>query len=114
MLAIKSLISQKNILPSIIFDEIDSGVSGEVSAKMGKVMQNIASYSQVIAITHVPQIAAAGSQHYLVYKESDASQTVSDIKQLNQEERIIEIAKMISNEKLTDTAIDAAKQLLLP
>lgn len=114
MLAIKSLISQKNILPSIIFDEIDSGVSGEVSAKMGKVMQNIASYSQVIAITHVPQIAAAGSQHYLVYKESDASQTVSDIKQLNQEERIIEIAKMISNEKLTDTAIDAARQLLLP
>ncbi len=113
LLAIKSLISQKNILPSIIFDEIDSGVSGEVSAKMAKVMQNIASYSQVIAITHVPQIAAAGSQHYLVFKESNASQTVSDIKQLHQEERIIEIAKMISNEKLTDTAINAAKLLLL-
>lgn len=112
LLAIKSLISQKNILPTIIFDEIDSGVSGEVSAKMAKVMQNIASYSQVIAITHVPQITAKGDKHYLVYKESDQSQTVSDIKRLSPDERILEIAKMISNEKVTESSLIAAKQLL--
>ncbi len=113
MLAMKSLISQKNILPTIIFDEIDSGVSGEVSAKMGNVMKNIAAYSQVIAITHVPQIAAKGNHHYLVYKEMDEQKTVSDIRHLSPEERVLEIAKMISNEKVTDTALKAAKHLLL-
>lgn len=112
LLAIKSLISQKNILPTIIFDEIDSGVSGEVSAKMAKVMQNIASYSQVIAITHVPQITAKGDKHYLVYKESNESQTISDIKRLSPNERIHEIAKMISNENVTESSLIAAKQLL--
>lgn len=112
LLAIKSLISQKNILPTIIFDEIDSGVSGEVSARMANVMKAIASYSQVIAITHSPQIAAKSKHHYLVYKETLQQKTISDIKNLSPDERIQEIAKMISNEEVTETSIDAAKQLL--
>lgn len=112
MLAMKSLISQKNILPTIIFDEIDSGVSGEISTKMAKVMQKIAGYSQVIAITHVPQIAAKGSKHYLVYKETKDEKAISTIKELSSDDRIYEIAKMISNEQITDSAIDAAKHLL--
>ncbi len=112
LLAIKSLISQKNILPTIIFDEIDSGVSGEVSARMANVMKAIASYSQVIAITHSPQIAAKSKHHYLVYKETLQQKTISDIKNLSPDERIQEIAKMISNEEVTETSMDAAKQLL--
>jgi DNA repair protein RecN (Recombination protein N) len=112
MLAIKSLILQKNILPTIIFDEIDSGVSGEVSAKMGKVMQEIARFIQVIAITHLPQIASKAKFHYLVYKEDNQEKTYSQIKCLTQEERIVEIAKMISNEELSDSTLQAAQTLL--
>jgi len=112
MLGIKSLILQKNVLPTIIFDEIDSGVSGEVSAKMGKVMQDIARFSQVIAVTHLPQIASKASEHYLIYKESEGEKTISSIKHLTDEERIVEIAKMISNEKISPSSIEAAKVLL--
>lgn len=112
MLAIKSLILQKNVLPTIIFDEIDSGVSGEVSAKMGKVMQEIARYTQVIAITHLPQIASKANAHYLVYKQDDKEKTYSEIKRLSQEERIVEIAKMISNEEVSESTLQAAKVLL--
>ncbi len=112
MLAMKSLVLQKNVFPTIIFDEIDSGVSGEVSAKMGKVMQQIALYSQVIAVTHVPQIAAKGSTHYLVYKETKNEKAISNIKKLSSEERICEIAKMISNEQVTESALNTAENLL--
>jgi DNA repair protein RecN (Recombination protein N) len=112
MLGIKSLILQKNVLPTIIFDEIDSGVSGEVSAKMGKVMQDIARFSQVIAVTHLPQIASKAAEHYLIYKESEAEKTTSAIKHLSAEERIVEIAKMISNEKISASSLEAAKVLL--
>jgi DNA repair protein RecN (Recombination protein N) len=76
MLALKSLISEKNVLPTIIFDEIDSGVSGEISAKMGKVMQKLATYSQIIAISHVPQIAAKAKNHYVVFKEVIKGETI--------------------------------------
>ena len=112
MLAIKSLVLQKNVLPTIIFDEIDTGVSGEVSAKMGKVMQEIAHYSQVIAITHLPQIASKASTHYLVYKQSGEQKTYSHIKRLSSEERIVEIAKMISNEQISDSSLQTAQTLL--
>ena len=112
MLGVKSLILQKNVLPTIIFDEIDSGVSGEVSAKMGKVMSDIARFSQVIAVTHLPQIAGKAQTHYLIYKENDSEKTISSIKRLTAEERIVEIAKMISNEKITPSSIEAAKVLL--
>ena len=112
MLAIKSLILQKNILPTIIFDEIDSGVSGEVSAKMGKVMQEIANFTQVIAITHLPQIASKANSHYFVYKQDDKEKTYSQIKRLSPQERVVEIAKMISNEEVSETTLQAAKVLL--
>jgi len=112
MLGIKSLILQKNVLPTIIFDEIDSGVSGEVSAKMGKVMSHIARFSQVIAVTHLPQIAGKAQTHYLIYKENENEKTTSSIKCLTDEERVIEIAKMISNEQVTTSSMEAAKVLL--
>jgi DNA repair protein RecN (Recombination protein N) len=112
MLAIKSLILQKNVLPTIIFDEIDMGVSGEVSAKMGKVMQEIARFTQVIAITHLPQIASKANTHYLVYKQDDKEKTYSEIKRLSPQERIVEIAKMISNEEVSESTLQAAKVLL--
>ena len=112
MLGIKSLILQKNVLPTIIFDEIDSGVSGEVSAKMGKVMREIARFSQVIAITHLPQIASKANANYLIFKQNNSEKTTSSIKRLTAEERIIEIAKMISNEKISPSSLAAAKVLL--
>lgn len=112
MLALKSLISEKNVLPTIIFDEIDSGVSGEISAKMGKVMQKLATYSQIIAISHVPQIAAKAKNHYVVFKEVIKGETYSNIKKLTHLEHISEIAKMISNEKITESSLSAAKQLI--
>ena len=112
MLAIKSLILQKNVLPTIIFDEIDSGVSGEVSAKMGKVMQEIAHFTQVIAITHLPQIASKANAHYFVYKQEDKEKTYSEIKRLSPQERVVEIAKMISNEEVSESTLQAAKVLL--
>ena len=112
MLAIKSLILQKNVLPTIIFDEIDAGVSGEVSAKMGKVMQEIARFTQVIAITHLPQIASKADTHYLVYKQDDTEKTYSEIKRLTPQERIVEIAKMISNEEVSESTLQAARELL--
>jgi len=114
MLAIKSLILQKNVLPTIIFDEIDAGVSGEVSAKMGKVMQEIARFTQVIAITHLPQIASKADTHYLVYKQDDTEKTYSEIKRLTPQERIVEIAKMISNEEVSESTLQAARELLKP
>ncbi|NVO03917.1 MAG: DNA repair protein RecN [Bacteroidetes bacterium] len=112
MLSIKSLISQRNLLPTIIFDEIDSGVSGEIAAKMGNIMNEMSASMQVIAITHLPQIAAKGKTHYFVYKETDDELTRSAIKKLNNEERVVEIAKMLSGEKMTETAVKAAKELL--
>jgi DNA repair protein RecN (Recombination protein N) len=112
MLSIKSLISQRNLLPTIIFDEIDSGVSGEIAAKMGNIMKNMAESMQVIAITHLPQIAAKGENHYYVYKETKNEITKSAIKKLDEEQRVVEIAKMLSGEKMTESAVEAAKELL--
>ena len=112
MLAIKSLIIRKNVLPTIIFDEIDTGVSGEVSAKMGKVMKNISQYCQVIAITHLPQIAAKADYNYLIYKSITANQTETQVKLLEKNEKIYEIAKMISNEEVTESSLLAAQNLI--
>ncbi|MBO4282213.1 MAG: DNA repair protein RecN [Bacteroidales bacterium] len=111
MLALKALISQKNILPTILFDEIDNGVSGEVSSKMGDVMRNIARYSQVIAITHQAQIAAKAPQHYLVYKETADGHTRSDIRRLNEAESLSEIAQMLGDGKVTPSSLQMAETL---
>ena len=112
MLAIKSLISQKKLLPTIIFDEIDQGVSGEIADKVGSIMKIMSDTMQVITITHLPQIASKGDSHFLVYKESDKKSAFTKIKLLEKNERISEIAKMLSGDELTKAAVENAKALL--
>ena len=114
MLGIKSLIAGAMALPTIIFDEIDTGVSGEIADKMGDIMQKLGVQMQVITITHLPQIAAKGSSHYYVYKFDDKNTTETNIRKLNQEERVKEIAQMLSGSELTDAAIEHAKNLITP
>jgi DNA repair protein RecN (Recombination protein N) len=112
MLSIKSLISQTASLPTIIFDEIDTGVSGEIADKMGSIMLKMSNYMQVVNITHLPQVAAKGNAHYLVYKQDSSDKTSTLIKKLNNEERLYEIAKMLSGENLSKQALENAKVLL--
>nr|WP_299415776.1 DNA repair protein RecN [uncultured Emticicia sp.] len=112
MLAIKYVLGDKRSLPTIIFDEIDTGISGEVAIKVGKMMREMAQSIQVIAITHLHQIAGRGSSHFFVYKDNSSAKTVSRIKQLSQDERIIEIAKMIGGENPTESAIHSAIEML--
>jgi DNA repair protein RecN (Recombination protein N) len=112
MLSIKSLIAQLTSLPTIIFDEIDTGVSGDVADKVGSIMNQMAKAMQVITITHLPQIASKGQSHLFVYKEDKNNKTYSNIKKLKPEERIQEIAKMLSTGTPTAAAISNAKELL--
>jgi DNA repair protein RecN (Recombination protein N) len=112
MLAIKSIIAKEKTLPSILFEEIDTGVSGDVAAKMAIILKDLSAHLQVISITHLPQIASKGNQHWFVYKDNAKDVTTSHIKVLNNEERIHEIAKMLSNEKTSAAAITNAKELL--
>ncbi|RZT93496.1 DNA replication and repair protein RecN [Ancylomarina subtilis] len=112
MLSIKSLISASTALPSIVFDEIDTGVSGEIADKMGVVMREMAENIQVISITHLPQIASKGNYHYKVYKADDELETYSNIVLLDQESRIEELAKMLSGADMTQAAMENAKVLL--
>lgn len=112
MLSIKSLLSKSMNLPTIIFDEVDTGVSGDVADKMGGIMTLMSDNMQVIAITHLPQVAAKGRRHYQVYKEDTADSTVSHIRSLSEDERVTEIAKMLSGSRISDAAIQNAKELL--
>jgi DNA repair protein RecN (Recombination protein N) len=112
MFAIKYIMADKIAMPTIIFDEIDTGISGEVAIKMVNMMQKMAKNHQVITISHLPQIAAKGHQHYFVYKDNSAEKSVSKIKLLNENERSLEIAKMIGGENPSDSAIQSAKELL--
>lgn len=112
MLALKSLMAGSMNIPTIFFDEIDTGVSGEIAARMGKIMQRIAENVQVLSITHLPQVAAMGSEHFKVYKHTDEQRTISSVKKLSADERITEIASMMSGEKLTPEALENAKVLL--
>jgi DNA repair protein RecN (Recombination protein N) len=112
MLAIKKILSENTQLPTIIFDEIDTGVSGEISNKIAKIMQQMSTQMQVITITHLPQIAAKGNQHYKVFKEDVAGVTTTNLKQLSEDERIVEIAEMLSGKEISDSAITHAKELL--
>lgn len=112
MLAVKSILSQYSKLPTIIFDEIDTGVSGEIANKMGKIMRDMSKTMQVFAITHLPQIASKGTNHYKVFKTVLGENTVSELKLLNNDERIIEIAEMLSGKDISDSAINHAKALL--
>ncbi len=112
MLAIKSLISKKQALPTIVFDEIDAGISGEVASKMGKILKEFSSTTQVLNITHLPQIAGRGDNHYLVFKEEKAGHTLTFIRELNDEEKISEIATLVGGANPAKSAINAAKELL--
>ena len=112
MLCVKSLLSSAKGLPTIIFDEIDAGVSGEVADKMGRIMKKMGENIQVVSITHLPQIASKGNMHYKVYKTDKEDQTVSEIKQLNNEERILEIAGMLSGAELSEAAMQNARELM--
>jgi DNA repair protein RecN (Recombination protein N) len=112
MLAIKSLISNKTLIPVLIFDEIDAGVSGGIAARAGKLMKQMAENMQIIAITHIPQIAALGNNHFLVSKIVQNGTTQSTIEKLTPEGRVKELAGMLSNYEITQEAIAAAKQLL--
>ena len=112
MLSIKSLIVETKTLPTIIFDEIDTGTSGEIADKMGSIIKAMSQKMQVVNITHLPQIASKADFHYLVYKKDNRETTNTYIKLLDKEERISEIAKMLSGEQLTDAAIQNAKVLL--
>jgi len=112
MLTVKKVLSANTQLPTIIFDEIDTGVSGEVSNKIAAIMQQMSNDMQVIAITHLPQIAAKGSHHYKVYKEEINGVTTTNLKQLSTAERIIEIAEMLSGKDISETALTHAKELL--
>ncbi|MDR6942895.1 DNA repair protein RecN [Mucilaginibacter pocheonensis] len=112
MLSIKSLIAQYTALPTIIFDEIDTGVSGEVANKVGQIMEHLSDNLQVITITHLPQIASKGQNHYFVYKDDTATVTYTRIKQLDEQERVLEIAKMLSGDKPGESALQNARELL--
>lgn len=112
MLSIKSVVSQHNYIPTLIFDEIDTGVSGEVAAKIGGIMQGMGTSLQLISITHLPQVASKAAHHFFIYKDNEGARTQSHIKVLSNKERVTEIAKMLSNDKVTPEALKAAEVLL--
>jgi len=112
MLCIKSITSEHIALPSIVFDEIDTGVSGEVADKMGTMMRKMGEKMQVISITHLPQIAGKGHDHFYVYKDERAGLIKSNIKKLNENERVDELAKMLSGAEMTNAAVENARELL--
>lgn len=112
MLAIKTIILTYNQIETIIFDEVDTGVSGKVASSIGEKMRNLASQKQVICITHLPQVAGVAKHHYCIEKEEKDDETITSIYKLNTDQRIHEIAKMLSGEKITDAALANAKKLL--
>lgn len=112
MLSVKSILSEYLNLPTIIFDEIDTGVSGDVSQKMAEIMQKMSANMQVITITHLPQIAAKGNQHYKVFKQDIENNIVTQLKELSEQERIEEIAEMLGGKNITTTALNHAMELL--
>ncbi|QYJ68052.1 DNA repair protein RecN [Flavobacterium litorale] len=112
MLSVKAVLADYSKLPTIIFDEIDTGVSGEISNKMGNIMKVMSNGMQVFAITHLPQIAAKGNQHYKVFKTTQGETTVSELKLLSGEDRVREIAEMLSGKDISDSALNHARALL--
>ncbi|MCC9020326.1 DNA repair protein RecN [Flavobacterium lipolyticum] len=112
MLAVKAILAQYSKLPTLIFDEIDTGVSGEIAIRMGEIMKEMSGTMQIFAITHLPQIAAKGDSHFKVSKSTVDEDTQSELKLLSQEERVTEIAQMLSGAKISDSALNHAKELL--
>ena len=112
MLCIKSVIAQHSGLSTIIFDEVDLGVSGKIADRMGNMIYQLSEYMQVLAITHLPQVAAKGSTHYLVRKEVVEHVTETRVLPLHGDERVMEVARMLSGSAITPAAIQNAKELL--
>lgn len=112
MLAVKAILAQYSKLPTLIFDEIDTGVSGEIAIRMGEIMKEMSTSMQIFAITHLPQIAAKGTAHFKVFKSTVGDYTQSELKLLNTEERVVEIAQMLSGTVVSDSALNHAKALL--
>lgn len=112
MLAVKAILAQYSKLPTLIFDEIDSGVSGEIAIKMGEIMKDMSQQMQIFAITHLPQIAAKGTAHFRVSKSTVGEETQSELKLLSPDERLLEIAQMLSGTVVSDSALNHAKALL--
>jgi DNA repair protein RecN (Recombination protein N) len=112
MLALKTVLAQKDKLPLLIFDEIDTGVSGRIAQKVGQAIKSLSSHHQIIAITHLPQIAGLAEHHYSVDKNQINGKTISSIRKLNHEERITEVAKLLSGDKVTDSSLESAKELI--
>ena len=112
MLAIKEILAQHLQLPTILFDEIDTGVSGEIAEKMGTILANMGKQRQVISITHLPQLAAKGAHHYFVYKDDANERSTTQLKKLTAEERVAELAKMLSGATTTEAAMNNARELL--
>ncbi|MEM8894504.1 MAG: DNA repair protein RecN [Bacteroidota bacterium] len=112
MFCLKYILADKTALPTIIFDEIDTGVSGEIAKKMVSMMKEMAGAHQVIAISHLPQFAAKGDQHYFVYKDNSSDRTISKIKRLEADERVLEIARMIDGDQPSQSALESARELV--
>lgn len=112
MLCLKAMIAGATALPAIIFDEVDTGVSGDIANKMGDIMHELGTKMQVMAITHLPQIASKGNAHYYVFKKEENDRTITQIKQMDTEERVIEIARMLSGAALTEASMANARDLL--
>jgi len=112
MLALKSILAKSDKLPLLIFDEIDTGVSGRIAQKVGQALKNLAEFHQVISITHLPQIAGLADIHFAVEKKQNDERAVSSIRVLSKEERINEVAKLMSGEKITEASLKGAKELM--
>ena len=105
MLALKTILAKNDRFPLLIFDEIDTGVSGRIAQKVGKALKSLANFYQVISITHLPQIAGLADHHFIVEKKTNDGRVVSSIKQLNEKERVREVAKLMSGENITDASL---------
>lgn len=112
MLSLKSMLTESKKLPTIIFDEIDAGVSGEVADRVGQILAGMGRYMQVVNITHLPQVASRGTKHYHVFKEDTGESTITRIKLLSEGERILEVARLLSGSEVTETAVKNAKELI--
>ena len=112
MLCVKTIIARHMKLPSIIFDEVDTGVSGDIANMIGEMMADIAQSIQVITITHLPQVAAHGAHHLRVFKTDTTAETLTQVEQLDEQEHILEIARMLSGKDLNQAAIENAKSLI--
>ncbi len=114
MLALKSILAKSDRLPVLIFDEIDVGVSGRIAQAVGLSLKNLSSFHQVIAITHLPQIAGLADSHYMVFKTEDGKRATTSIRRLSQEERVHEVAKLLSGAEVTDAGLVGARELMRP